>query len=228
MYLVAKSNPTLCDPVDCSPARLLCPWVRILESRILEWVAISSSRGSSQPRRLNPHLLCCQVDSLPPGVGREEGPAHVHGVHQRLGSSLTHTSCLCGWGQASSAQKALQQGCWRPLEPDYEPRKGADLRTGSLPSSSTSKNTCNSPWICLYPLQTSECRKNIHVHFSPHGGDVQLSASHRTEVCPSVPLLPFPARASQLWSSSHLRILPLPHLCTHKHGNMHVHPPLTI
>ena len=24
--LVAKSCPTLCDPMDCSPARLLCPW----------------------------------------------------------------------------------------------------------------------------------------------------------------------------------------------------------
>ena len=24
--LVAQSCPTLCDPVDCSPTRLLCPW----------------------------------------------------------------------------------------------------------------------------------------------------------------------------------------------------------
>ena len=24
--LVAQSCPTLCDPMDCSPARLLCPW----------------------------------------------------------------------------------------------------------------------------------------------------------------------------------------------------------
>ena len=30
------------------PTRLLCPW--ILQLRILEWVAVSSSRGSSQPR----------------------------------------------------------------------------------------------------------------------------------------------------------------------------------
>ena len=38
----------LCDPVDCSPP---ASTVRgILQARILEWVAISFSRGSSQPR----------------------------------------------------------------------------------------------------------------------------------------------------------------------------------
>ena len=40
--------PTLCDPMDCS---LPCSSVRrILQARILEWVAISFSRRSSQPR----------------------------------------------------------------------------------------------------------------------------------------------------------------------------------
>ena len=45
---VAQSCPTLCDPMDCS---LPCSSVRgILRARILEWVAISFSRRSSQPR----------------------------------------------------------------------------------------------------------------------------------------------------------------------------------
>ena len=45
---VAQSCPTLCDPMDCS---LLGSSVHgILQARILEWVVISSSRGSSQPR----------------------------------------------------------------------------------------------------------------------------------------------------------------------------------
>ena len=35
-------------PCQLEPARLLCPW--ILQPRILEWVAISPSRGSSRPR----------------------------------------------------------------------------------------------------------------------------------------------------------------------------------
>ena len=39
---------TLCDPVDCSPP---CSSVhRIFQARVLEWVAISFSRGSSRPR----------------------------------------------------------------------------------------------------------------------------------------------------------------------------------
>ena len=38
---------TLCNPTDYL-SRLLCPWNS--QARILEWVAISSSRGSSQPR----------------------------------------------------------------------------------------------------------------------------------------------------------------------------------
>ena len=45
---VAQSCPTLCDPVDCN---LLGFSVHgILQARILEWIAISFSRGSSQPR----------------------------------------------------------------------------------------------------------------------------------------------------------------------------------
>jgi len=45
---VAQSCPTLCDPMDCS---LQCSSVHeIFQARVLEWVAISFSRGSSQPR----------------------------------------------------------------------------------------------------------------------------------------------------------------------------------
>ena len=39
---------TLCDPMDCSPPGSFIHG--ILQARILEWVAIPSSRGSSQPR----------------------------------------------------------------------------------------------------------------------------------------------------------------------------------
>ena len=45
---VAQSCPTLCDPMDCS---LPCSSLHgILQARVLEWVAISFSRGSPQPR----------------------------------------------------------------------------------------------------------------------------------------------------------------------------------
>ena len=45
---VAQSCPTLCDPTDCSPPSSFT--YGILQARILEWVAISFFRGSSQPR----------------------------------------------------------------------------------------------------------------------------------------------------------------------------------
>ena len=46
--LVAQSCPTLCDPVDCSLPGFSVHG--ILQARILEWVTIFFSRGSSQPR----------------------------------------------------------------------------------------------------------------------------------------------------------------------------------
>ena len=57
LCLVAQSCPTLCHP------RLLCPR-GILQARILEWVAMPSSRGSSKPRDptqgSNPGLPHCR------------------------------------------------------------------------------------------------------------------------------------------------------------------------
>ena len=47
IYEVAQSCLTLCDPVDCSLPGYPVPG--ILQARILEWVAISFSRGSSNP-----------------------------------------------------------------------------------------------------------------------------------------------------------------------------------
>ena len=46
--LVAQSCPALCDPVDCSPPGSSVHG--ILQAKILEWVAMPSSRGSSWPR----------------------------------------------------------------------------------------------------------------------------------------------------------------------------------
>ena len=46
--LVAQSCPTLCDPMNCSPSGSYVHG--ILQARILEWVAMPFSRGSSWPR----------------------------------------------------------------------------------------------------------------------------------------------------------------------------------
>ena len=53
----AQSCLTLCVSLDCSPPG--CSVHGVFQARILDWVAISFSRGS------NLHLLHWQVDSLP-------------------------------------------------------------------------------------------------------------------------------------------------------------------
>ena len=45
---VAQSCPTLCVPIDCSPPGSSVHG--IFQAGVLEWVAISFSRGSSRPR----------------------------------------------------------------------------------------------------------------------------------------------------------------------------------
>ena len=47
-FICAQLYPTLCDPLNCSPPGSSIHV--ILQARILEWVAMPSSRGSSQPR----------------------------------------------------------------------------------------------------------------------------------------------------------------------------------
>ena len=61
----AESCPTLCNPMDCCPPGSSVHG--ILQARILDWVAISSFRGSSWPSDWTPvsWSSALQVDSLP-------------------------------------------------------------------------------------------------------------------------------------------------------------------
>ena len=54
---VAQSCPTLCDPLDYTV-------YGILQARILEWVAVPSSRDLSNPG-IEPRSPALQLDSLP-------------------------------------------------------------------------------------------------------------------------------------------------------------------
>ena len=83
----AQSCPTLCDPVDCSPPGSSVHGIS--QARILEWVAISSSRGSSF--HLGPTLL----------VGR---------LAEWEGSWL----CVGGWG--GSNHHEMYRFCKRHLQ----------------------------------------------------------------------------------------------------------------
>ena len=73
LHLVAHSCPTLCDPMDCSPPGSSV--YGILQARILEWVAVPSSRGSSQPRdwTQSPTLQADSLSSEPPGKPKNTG-----------------------------------------------------------------------------------------------------------------------------------------------------------
>ena len=59
--LVVQSCPTLCNPMECSPRGSSVHGMR--QARILEWVAIPFSKGSSRLRDVVlPHgrqILCC-------------------------------------------------------------------------------------------------------------------------------------------------------------------------
>ena len=65
--MCAQSRLTLCDPMDCSPPGSSAHG--ILQARILAWVAISFSRGSTQP--MNRTWVSCIAGrfftTLPPG-----------------------------------------------------------------------------------------------------------------------------------------------------------------
>ena len=63
---VAWLCQTLCSPMDCGPPG--SPVHGIFQTRILEWVAMPSSRGIFLTQGSNPcllHVLQWQVDSLP-------------------------------------------------------------------------------------------------------------------------------------------------------------------
>ena len=53
--LVVQSWLTLCDPMDCSPPGSSVHGIR--QARILEWVVMHFSKGSSQPRDQTQVLL---------------------------------------------------------------------------------------------------------------------------------------------------------------------------
>ena len=78
--LVTQSCLTLCNLMNCSPPGSSVHG--ILQARILEWVAISFSRGSSQPRD-QPLPPALQMDSLPPeppGIPIQSTPSNILSV----------------------------------------------------------------------------------------------------------------------------------------------------
>ena len=102
---VVTQCPTLCDPMDCSPPGSS---VRgILQARVLEWDAMPSSRGSSQPREA-PGFPAGQTDSSP------SDPPGSFSTHLTLPLSLWHSFweaqsqiCSYSWNRLCSYSLCL-------------------------------------------------------------------------------------------------------------------------
>ena len=87
--LVAKSCWTLCDPIDCNPPGSSVHG--ILQARILEWVVIPFSRGSSRPRDQT-HVSC---------IGRRVVYCLSHqGRPFRCRESKTHPGARPAWSSS--------------------------------------------------------------------------------------------------------------------------------
>ena len=92
VVLIAQLCPILCNPVDYS-----WPGSSVhgtLQARILEWVAIPCSRGSSDPGT-EPRFPTLQVDSLPSGQeARAHTHTHTHTLFFRFFSRVGHYRVL--------------------------------------------------------------------------------------------------------------------------------------
>ena len=93
--LVTESCPTLATPMDCSPPGSSVHG--ILQARILEWVAISFSRGSFQPR----DQICLYVSCIGWQIlyhlhylGKKYSTAVEKHLFCYTGSSVNMLSCI--------------------------------------------------------------------------------------------------------------------------------------
>ena len=92
---VAQSPPTLCNLMDCSPPGSSVHGV--FQVRMLEWVAISYSRGSSQTRDqpMSPALAGTFFTTEPPGK-----PALTNNAEQMMTREKQCAEKPC-WGQVT-------------------------------------------------------------------------------------------------------------------------------
>ena len=131
--LVAQSCPTLCDPLGCSPPGISVH--RIVQARIPEGVAISSSRASSRPRDRTPV----------PCIGRRQG-RHLGkslGVLTALGNSVMMKAPLRKPRGQSSLGALPRPHIWA----QWEPSLTNSARRGQAPA-----GDCGLQDTSLFPL----------------------------------------------------------------------------
>jgi len=109
-YLVDTSCLTLCDPIDCSPSRLLCPWN--FSGKNTGVGCHFLLQGIFPTQESNPHLLHWQLDSLP--LSHQGSPFKVIEI-----SKIFLCAGRVWW--ISGLRKSnvnTMQSCWGRLEPE--------------------------------------------------------------------------------------------------------------
>ena len=95
--LVVQSCPTLCDAMDSSPPGSSVH--AILQAKILEWVAVPFSRGSSQPQGSNlglPHCMHIRHQRSHQGSADKTTPStgNARSATSRKRTALCHKMCV--------------------------------------------------------------------------------------------------------------------------------------
>ena len=93
--LVAQLCLTLWDPMDCSPPGSSVHG--ILQARILDWLAISFSRGSSRPSDWT-QVSCIAGDTLP--LSHQGSPIYIH-THTHTHTHTHNYTQISTWGVLS-------------------------------------------------------------------------------------------------------------------------------
>ena len=146
---VAQSCLTLCDPLDCSPPRPSVCW--IFQARVLEWVAISFSRGFSWPRDWT--QVSCIVSKTLYHLSHQGSPFLPKSILITDLSVLRRAHTLCVGGLSSPRNLLLPE--WKFIA------KAAE----SYPSRASSKllnqkkeKTQQAPFEGSDPTHLSECQ----------------------------------------------------------------------
>ena len=97
------SHVRLCGRMDYSPPGLSVHGINISQARILEWVAIPFSRGSSQPRDRT-HVSCVSF------IGRRTLPLSHQG--SPLGDCIYSDAAFLSWNISGIPVREIVCVCW--------------------------------------------------------------------------------------------------------------------
>ena len=178
-----------CDPMDCSlPGSSVCG---ILQARVLEWVVISFSRGSSRPRDQT-HISCIsciaggyflplprqmspwEEEHTPLVLAQRESPSPVTHPPGDIasGKMLAINGCPCSeWKLISPSEQRRKRKCVKKKEgfPGYSAVKHLSANAGGAglipdPGRSTGEGNGNPlQYPCLgNPMHRGAWRATVH------------------------------------------------------------------